>query len=223
MIRVALADDHEIVRHGIKMVLEDDPQITVVWEASDGQETIDKMNSDPPDILVVDIRMPLMNGLEVTKKLKKANPKVKILVLTMHDDSEYIHQSLQYGADGYLLKDTNKSEFNKAVHMVSNGQKYFSGDISSTIVDFYMQAGSKHSESTPDSRSEDDYQLTRREKEILKLIYDGVSNKEIAEKLSKSIRTIETHRFNIMKKLDVNNITELFKKVEREGILSMLE
>ena len=221
MIRVALADDHEIVRHGIKMVLEDDPDITVIWEASDGQESLENMQKDPPDVLVVDIRMPLMNGLEVTQKLKKADPNTKILVLTMHDDSEYVVKALEYGADGYLLKDTNKSEFNKAVHLVNNGQKYFSGDISSTLLEV-MGSGIKRHESGDTSDAAEDYQLTRREKEILTMIYDGVSNKAIAEKLGKSIRTIETHRFNIMKKLEVNNITELLKKVEREGLLKEL-
>lgn len=223
MIKVALADDHEIVRHGIKMVLEDDPEIQVIWEASDGQEAVEKMDSDAPDVLVVDIRMPLMTGLEVTHQLKKNNDEVKIIVLTMHDDSEYIVKALEYGADGYLLKDTNKAEFNKAVHMVHNGQKYFSGDISTTIVDFYRNGGPRPGAgSEPSGSNSEDYQLTKREKQILKLIYEGVSNKDVAETLGKSVRTIETHRFNIMKKLEVNNITELLKKVEREGLDKML-
>lgn len=218
MIKVALADDHEIVRYGIKMVLEDDPEIEVIWEASDGQETLDHMKESAPDVLVLDIRMPLLNGLEVAQRLKQADPKVKIIMLTMHDDSEYILKALQYGADGYLLKDTNKTEFNKAVKMVNNGQKYFSGDISTTIVNSYLNSGGNLPESLPTSGTGQDYQLTRREKQILRMIYDGESNKDIAEKLNKSIRTVETHRFNIMKKLEVNNITELLKKVEREGL-----
>lgn len=218
MIRVALADDHEIVRNGIKMILEDDPEIQVIWEASDGKEAIEKMNSDHPDVLVLDIRMPLMTGLEVAKKLKAENANNKIIMLTMHDDSEYILKSMEYGADGYLLKDTSKGEFNKAIRMVHSGQKYFSGDISSTIVDFYLNNEAR-TDSVEDHAALDDYQLTKREKEILSLIYDGVSNKEIAEQLNKSVRTIETHRFNIMKKLDVSNITELLKKVERERVL----
>lgn len=219
MIKVALADDHEIVRYGIKMVLEDDPDIEVIWEASDGQETIDKMHQTAPDVLVADIRMPLLTGLEVAQKLKSDDPTVKIIMLTMHDDSEYVLKSLQYGADGYLLKDTNKTEFNKAVKMVYGGQKYFSGDISTTIVNSFV-AGKPAQETTPDTTT--DYQLTKREKQILKLIYEGVSNKDIAEQLGKSIRTIETHRFNIMKKLEVNNITELLKKLDREGIAQAL-
>lgn len=220
MIKVALADDHEIVRYGIKMVLEDDPEIEVIWEAADGQETLDKMHQTAPDVLVADIRMPLLTGLEVAQQLKQEDPGVKIIMLTMHDDSEYILKSVQYGADGYLLKDTNKAEFNKAIKMVNNGQKYFSGDISTTIVNSFLNGGTPPSnDPTPVAVSAQDYGLTKREKQILKLIYDGVSNKDIAEQLDKSIRTIETHRFNIMKKLEVNNITELLKKVERERIV----
>ncbi len=217
MIKVALADDHEIVRSGIKMVLEDDPDIKVIWEASDGQETLTAMSNTKPDILIVDIRMPHINGLEVTQKLKQKDPTTRIIVLTMHDDSEYILKSLEYGADGYLLKDTSKAEFHKAIHMVQNGQKYFSGDISTTIINSYVSGGLPKD---PDlsNKPVSDYQLTKREKQILSMIYDGISNKDIAEELGKSIRTIETHRFNIMKKLQVNNITELFKKVEKEGL-----
>lgn len=220
MIRVALADDHEIVRYGIKTVLEDDPDIQVIWEASDGVETIEKMKSVQPDVLVVDIRMPLMNGLEVAQRLKQEDPSLKIIMLTMHDDSEYILKAVQYGADGYLLKDTSKSEFHKAVRLVDSGQKYFTGDISTTIVNTFM-SGNAPIINAPKASEEasNDYQLTKREKEILAHIYDGVSNKEIAEELGKSVRTIETHRFNIMKKLSVNNVAELFKKVEREGLV----
>ena len=221
MIKVALADDHEIVRYGIKMVLEDDPEIDVIWEASDGQETLDKMAEEAPDVLVVDIRMPLLTGLEVTQKLKQDDPSVKIVMLTMHDDSEYVLKSMQFGADGYLLKDTNKTEFNKAVKLVNSGQKYFSGDISTTIVNSFLGGGNTapNAEVAVETMIAQDYGLTKREKQILNLIYEGVSNKEIAEKLDKSVRTIETHRFNIMKKLEVNNITELLKKVEREQIV----
>ena len=142
-------------------------------------------------------------------------------MLTMHDDSEYVLKSMQFGADGYLLKDTNKTEFNKAVKLVNSGQKYFSGDISTTIVNSFLGGGNPNpnAEVATETLVAQDYGLTKREKQILKLIYDGVSNKEIAEHLDKSVRTIETHRFNIMKKLEVNNITELLKKVEREQIV----
>lgn len=220
MIRVILADDHEIVRNGIKLLLESESDIDVIGEAADGQETVDRVYGLKPDVLIVDIRMPLLNGLEVTEKLKAENNPVKILVLTMHDDSEYILKALKVGADGYLLKDTGKQEFVKAIHMVHENQKYFSGDISSTIVNSYLNAGLVNQMISASDNGDNDYQLTKREKEILNLIYEGIPNKDIAEKLGKSVRTIETHRFNIMKKLDVNNITELLRKVDREGILS---
>lgn len=218
MIKVILADDHELVRDGLKMVLEADADIKLISEATDGQETLEQIRQEQPDVLIVDIRMPLINGLEVTQKAKKLYPAMKILVLTMHDDSEYILKAVEYGADGYLLKDTNKQEFIKAVHMVYNGQKYFSGDISTTIINSYLNASSRKIEA-PATTAAGSYHLTKREIEILRMIYDGVSNKDIAEKLGKSVRTIETHRFNIMKKLEVNNITELLKKVDRERLL----
>lgn len=221
MINIVLADDHEIVRNGIKMLLENEKDIKVIGEAADGQETIDIVASILPDVLIVDIRMPILNGLEVTEQLKKIHPNVKILVLTMHDDSEYILKSVQVGADGYLLKDTGKQEFIKAIHMVNGNQKYFSGDISSTIVNSFLKSGVNptSTSSHPDVVTKD-YQLTRREIEILQLIYDGTSNKDIADQLGKSVRTIETHRFNIMKKLEVGNVTELLKKIDREKILA---
>ncbi len=222
MINIVLADDHEIVRNGIKMLLENESDIKVIGEAADGQETIEVVEALAPDVLIADIRMPIFNGLEVTEKLKKSHPGVKILVLTMHDDSEYILKSVQVGADGYLLKDTGKQEFIKAIHMVSTNQKYFSGDISNTIVNSFLKSGGA-ANPTPAQATEvasKDYQLTKREIEILQLIYDGTSNKDIADKLGKSVRTIETHRFNIMKKLEVGNVTELLKKIDREKILA---
>ena len=221
MIKVGLADDHEIVRNGIKMILENDPEIEVIWETADGQVTLEKMEEEPPNVLVADIRMPLLTGLEVVKELRSRQSGAKVIILTMYDDSEYIVKSLQYGADGYLLKDTSREEFTKAVKMVNDNQKYFSGDISTTIVNSILnnQQFEKAPPKAQGDQTTSDYQLTRREKEIMRLIYDGVSNKEIAEKLEKSIRTIETHRFNIMKKLEVSNITELLKKIEREKLV----
>jgi len=222
MIRVGLADDHEIVRNGIKMILENDPEIEVIWETADGKVTLEKMDEDQPDVLVADIRMPMLTGLEVVKELRSRQSNAKVIILTMYDDSEYIVKSLQYGADGYLLKDTSREEFTKAVKMVNDNQKYFSGDISTTLVNSLMnnpKLDQSIGEKSETGTNQSDYQLTKREREILALIYEGVSNKDIAEKLNKSIRTIETHRFNIMKKLEVSNITELLKKVEREQLL----
>lgn len=223
MIKVALADDHEIVRSGIKTVIEDDPDIEVVWQASDGRETLDKLKNIIPDVLVLDIRMPIMNGLEVAQHFMNDSQKsFKILMLTMHNDSEYILKSIQCNADGYLLKDTSKSELNKAIRVVHSGHKYFSGDISDTIINSLVtNTGRTQAEEEPSpsiNRPKVDYHLTRREQQILELICDGLPNKDIAESLGKSIRTVETHRFNIMKKLNVNNVTELLNKVNEEGL-----
>lgn len=218
MIKVALSDDHEIVRNGIKTLLEMDTDIQVIWEAADGEETLKQIEAEQPDVLVADIRMPIKNGLEVARELQN-NPKIKTIILTMHNEPEYILKALEYGADGYLLKDTNKADFIKSIKMVNEGKKYFSGDISTTIINSYQS----QEPMTPHvAASTKDYQLTKREKQILKLIYEGTSNKEIADELGKSIRTIETHRFNIMKKLNVNNITELLKKVESESLHNLL-
>ena len=213
MINVALSDDHEIVRDGIKMLLELDSEINVVWEASDGVETLKKVTEKKPHVLIADIRMPLKNGLEVAESLK--DEEIKVILLTMHNESEYIMKSLEYGADGYLLKDTSKSELIKAIKIVYGGQKYYSGDISNTIINSFNPTSSDKASVVEPK----EYPLTKREKEILTLIYEGVGNKEIADQLGKSIRTIETHRFNIMKKLEVNNITELLKKIEAEKLI----
>ncbi|WP_114748842.1 response regulator transcription factor [Pleomorphovibrio marinus] len=217
-IRVVLADDHVVVRNGIKMLLENEGEIEVIGEASNGEEALEVAQSLKPDVLILDIRMPIMTGLEASSQLHSISPTTKVLILSMHNDEEYIIQSVECGASGYLLKDTSKDEFIKAIRTVHQGGKYFSGDISKVLVDSYLQAkGGKIANPLPNSQA--DYELTKREKEILSLIYQGMANKDIADQLNKSIRTIETHRFNIMKKLKVNNVVELLKKVEEERVL----
>ncbi|ERM80329.1 hypothetical protein P872_13470 [Rhodonellum psychrophilum GCM71 = DSM 17998] len=216
-IKVVLADDHVVVRNGIKMLLENEGEIKVIGEASNGQEALEVVEKLQPDILIIDIRMPVMNGLDATKKLMEHSTKTKALILSMHNDEEYILQSVDCGASGYLLKDTSKEEFIKAIRTVYQGGKYFSGDISNVLVNSYLNV--KSAKPSFAKVTENNYDLTKREKEILKLITAGVGNKEISEQLNKSIRTIETHRFNIMKKLKVNNVVELLKKVEEESAL----
>lgn len=213
-IKVVLADDHIVVRNGIKMLLENESEIKVIGEASNGIQALEMVREVEPDVLIIDIRMPVMNGLEATKKLSEYSQKTKALILSMHNDEAYILQAVESGASGYLLKDTNKEEFLKAIRTVFQGGKYFSGDISNVIVNSYLHG--KKPETPEGQALEATYDLTKREKEILKLIYQGTGNKEIAEQLNKSIRTIETHRFNIMKKLKVGNVVELLKKVEEE-------
>ncbi|WOK08533.1 response regulator transcription factor [Imperialibacter roseus] len=217
-IRVVLADDHEIVRNGIKILLESEGDLEVVGEASDGQEALDECKNKQPDILIVDINMPKMNGIETIRQLKSYSPTTKALVLSMHEDEEYILQSVEMGATGYLLKGSNKQEFLKAIHTVQKGEKYFTGDISNILVQHYLNLRNKTTTS-PTPQETGDNALTKREKEILSLIYKGESNKDIAEKLDKSVRTIETHRFNIMKKLDANNLAELLRKIDGDTSL----
>lgn len=217
-IKVILADDHVIVRNGIKILLESEGEVEVIAEASNGQEAIEKVRQLKPDILISDIRMPVMNGLEATAELKNVSPDTKTLILSMHDDEEYIIKSVECGASGYLLKDTTKEEFVKALRSILDGHKYFSGDISDVLVNGYLNKNTGGGVSSGDSSTmvKTDYHITKREKQILQLVYEGHSNKEIADALSKSIRTVETHRFNIMKKLEVSNITELIRKIDSE-------
>lgn len=213
-IKVVLAEDHLIVRKGIKNLLEDEKEIQVVGEASNGQEAIDVVEEEKPDLLIADIRMPVMSGLEAAQKLSDRSTSTKILILSMHDDEEYILQSIEAGASGYLLKDTSKEELLKAIRAIHQGGKYFSGDISNVLVNRYLNV--KDRKISPSLATGKNYDITKREKQILGMIADGMGNKEIAGQLGKSIRTIETHRFNIMKKLKVNNVVELLKKLEEE-------
>lgn len=192
-IKVVLADDHMVVRKGIKNLLEEEKEIEVIGEASNGQEALDVVGELNPDLLVMDIRMPLMNGLEATQKLSDPATATKVLMLSMHDDEDYILQSIEAGASGYLLKDTSKEEFVKAIRTIYQGGKYFSGDVSKVLVNRYLnEQAAKESPSQP--LHSKNYDITKRERQILGMIADGIGNREIAEQLGKSVRTIETHR-----------------------------
>lgn len=213
-IRIVLAEDHLIVRKGIKNLLEDEAGIQVIGEASDGREAIEVVEREKPDLLISDIRMPGMNGLDAAQNLSARPNPPGILILSMHDDEDYILQSVEAGASGYLLKDTSKEELLKAIRIIHQGGKYFSGDVSNALVNRYLHSRSRNVPTSPPVTKI--YNITKRERQILAMIADGAGNKEIAEQLGKSIRTIETHRFNIMKKLKVNNVVELLKKIEEE-------
>ncbi len=213
-IKIVLAEDHLIVRKGIKNLLEDEEGIKVIGEASDGREAIEVVERERPDLLIADIRMPGMSGLEAAQSLSVRPDSPKILILSMHDDEDYILQSVEVGASGYLLKDTSKEELLKAIRAIHQGGRYFSGDVSNALVNRYLHHRS--GKASPSTVATKTYSLTKRERQILALIAEGIGNKEIAEQLGKSIRTIETHRFNIMKKLKVNNVVELLKKLDDE-------
>ena len=215
-IRVVLADDHVFVRDGIKSLLETEENIIVAGEAMDGLEALETVNLNKPDLLIVDIRMPHLTGIEVVEKLRSQNNPVKIIVLSMHESEEYVLKSIKAGADGYLLKGSSKDEFLKALHTVANGGKYFSGDISSILIDQLKNAALPMETKQPLA---DDMMITKREKEILQLLLSGKGNKEIAEALEISKRTAEVHRFNLMKKLKVKNLMELSNKANEYALI----
>jgi len=208
-IKIALVDDHLLVRNGIKSLLEEEQDMLVIAEGSNGLEAIEIVENHKPDILIIDVRMPEMNGIEAVGKLQNISSNTKAIVLSMHDSEQYILESIKAGASGYLLKDTDKNEFIKAIHTVFNGGKYFSGDISNVIVSNYLQNTSPIPENEKPIQDQDPFGLTKKEKLILFHILSGKTNGEISKLLNNSKRTIETHRFNMMKKMNVKNLMEL--------------
>ena len=214
-IKILLADDHLLVRNGIKSLLEEEDSLRVIGEAANGQEALDLAKELNPDLLIIDVRMPVMDGIEAVGHLHNYAPDTKAIVLSMHDSEEYILKSIKAGASGYLLKDTGKPEFIKAINTISKGGKYFSGDISNVIVSNFLQNTNNAPAklTTPSSN----HGLTKKEVEILQLILSGRTNTEISDSLGKSKRTIETHRFNLMKKLNVKNLIELSSKAKELG------
>lgn len=214
-IKIVLADDHALVRNGIKAMLEHDADISVTGEAGNGLEALEMAKAVKPDLLILDIRMPVMTGLEAAEKLKLYSPKTKAVILSMHDSEEYVLQALDAGAYGYMLKDTDKNEFVKALKQIHNGTKYFSGSVSNVLASRLLGARPV----TASSPKTDRYNLSKREKEILGMVVEGKQNKQIADLLDKSIRTVETHRFNIMKKLEVNNAIDMVNKAMKENLV----
>ncbi|AXB58555.1 response regulator transcription factor [Flavobacterium fluviale] len=215
-IRVVLADDHVFVRDGIKSLLENEANIEVVGEAIDGADALEVVEESKPDLLIVDIRMPNLTGIEVVEKLRSENNDVKIIMLSMHESEEYVLKSIKAGADGYLLKGSSKEEFLKALHSVAAGGKYFSGDISSILI---SQLTNSSPSLEPKQNLGEEMMITKREKEILTLLLSGKGNKEIAEALDISKRTAEVHRFNLMKKLKVKNLMELSNKAAEYSLI----
>lgn len=216
-INILLVDDHLLVRNGLRSLLESEPGFVVVGEGTNGQEGVDLTMELKPDILIIDVRMPIMNGIDAVAELTKRRTLTRCIILSMHDSEEYILKAISAGASGYLLKDTNKDEFVKAINSVYNGGKYFSGDTTDAIVKSLINGNVSQKTAAPANQN-DASKLTKKESEILEFILNGFTNIEIAEKLGKSKRTIETHRFNLMKKLDVKNLVELSKKAQELGL-----
>jgi DNA-binding NarL/FixJ family response regulator len=212
-VRVLLADDHTILRAGLKMMLNAQPDIEVVGEASDGRQALDEAQRLLPDVIVMDITMPELNGIEATRQIKKLLPETRILVLTMHENEGYLFQMLRAGASGYMLKEAADTDLISAIRVVSSGRFYLSPTPQTMMVSDYLQR--VHTGEERDSYSA----LTEREREILKLVAEGYTNNQIAERLFISPKTVDTHRTHIMDKLNLHSRAELVKYAMRRGLL----
>ena len=213
-LRILLADDHTIVRQGIRKIVEDHPDWEVVAEAGDGREAVRKALELKPDIALLDIGMPLLNGIEAAAQITRRAPAVKVVILSMHPNEAYITRALQAGAKGYLLKDSADTDLIRALTLVSQGKSFFSPAVTKVMLDDYVRhLAARGVVDRYDSLSE-------REREIFQLVAEGRSNKEIADLLFVSPNTIETHRAHIMEKLDVHSAVELVLYAVRRGLIS---
>jgi len=213
-VRIVVAEDHTILREGLRSLLCSDPGFEVVGEAADGREAVKCVAKFKPDLILTDLSMPKMNGMEAIKEIKRESPETKILVLTVHRAEEYILATFRAGADGYILKDSTHSELVMAVKKVIGGKHYISPEISEKVIDGYLE-GKKALKSHTSWEI-----LTQREREILKLIAEGYKNKEIAADLCISVKTVEKHRANLMEKLDLHSIQALTTFAIERGIVS---
>ena len=215
--RVMIADDHLIMREGLRALLESHEGIEVIGEATNGQEAIDQVGPLKPDIILMDISMPVMNGLEATRAIKKANPEVKILILTMHEGETYFFNILEAGASGYFIKGGSASDLVTALQVVHNGNVFLYPSMAKKLLVDYLQ----RAETGLDRENLNG--LTPREQEVLKLVAEGYNNQEIGTQLSLSPATVQTHRSNIMGKLNLHRRTELTKYAIKHGLISLDE
>lgn len=218
-IKIVLADDHALVRDGIKSLLEGEDDLLVTGEASNGEEAIEVATILKPDLIIMDIRMPRMDGITAVSKLKEKRNSTPCLMLSMHDSEEYVLQSITAGAHGYLLKDASRDEFLKAIRTVVKGEKYFSGDLSNILIKQIMGGGAAASPPASPAPAAS-ISITRRQREILQLIPKGMTNQEIAEELGLSRRTVETHRYKMMESLGVNNKNDLLRVGREIGVIN---
>jgi len=216
-IKVILADDHQLVRDGIRSLIRDAKNIEVIEEASDGYELLEKLKTTKPDIIVLDISMPRLSGIDAIKKIKEEFPSVKVLVLSMFTSEEYIFNAIKAGARGYLPKNTSKKELLEAIYSIHAGNEYFSESISNIILKSYI----KKVKSNDDYSGKTQNVLSSRELEILTLFAEGNTNQEIAEKLFISIRTVESHKNHIMQKLELKTTVDLVKFAIKNNIIQL--
>ena len=211
-VRVILADDHTLVRAGLRKLLESVPNLTVVGEAQDGLELLSLVEKLQPDLVLMDIAMPGLNGLEAAARVTRGWPNIRILILSMHQSEEYVRQALRSGAAGYLLKDAAPLELELALKALLAGETYLSPAVSKGVVNDYVQR--LRQDDTPGSG------LTPRQTEVLQLIAEGHSSKEIARRLGLAVKTVETHRSQLMKQLDIHEVAGLVRYAMRVGLIS---
>ena len=213
-IRILLADDHTLMRSGIRALLEDEPGLTVIGEAEDGRSAVAQACKLGPDLVIMDIAMPLLNGLEATRQIRQQCPHVRVLILSMHDNEEYIRQVLEAGAMGYILKDAAARELISAIRSVYRGEAVLSPAVTRLVIEDYLRWGGTRPQAESDG-------LSPREREVLQLIAEGYTNKQIAEILSISIKTVQAHRNNLMGKLDLHDRGELIKYAIQKKIIEI--
>jgi two-component system, NarL family, response regulator NreC len=213
-IRILLADDHTVVRDGLRALVEKQPDMAVVGEAADGRDTIRMAEEQSPDVIIMDIAMPNMNGIEATRRILASNPQTAVLILSMHQDESYVLRSLKAGARGYLLKDSVRSDVIEAIRAVVQGRSFLTRKVSRILQEDYVREMERRG-------LEDSYELlTDREREILQLVVEGRTNKEVASMLNISLTTVETHRTHILQKLNLHSIPELILYAVRKGIIA---
>ncbi len=229
--KLMLVDDHSIVRDGIRLLLEQADGLAIIDEANDGEEALDKLKSHHseraeapadgpskgmPDLVLMDISLPGMSGIQTTQVISRLYKGVRVLMLSMHNNEDYILRSVEAGAYGYILKDSSSDEMIKAIRTIATGEKYYSSPVASIILNGYMQQLKKGDKN---NRAERQSKLSNKEKEILQFLVDGMSSREIAEKLQLSVRTVDNHRANMMRRLQVRNAAELVRMAVEDKLI----
>ena len=212
-VRIVLAEDHTILREGLRALLTADPNFEIIGEAADGRAAVRFVEKQIPDLILMDLSMPRMTGMDAIREIKKRYPQTKIIALTVHKTEEYLRTTLQAGADGYVLKDATHGELMMAIQSVLKGKTYLSPGVSGRVIEGYLEG--KESQMPPSTLG----LLSQREREVLKLIAEGYKNKEIATDLCISLKTVEKHRANLMKKLDLHNAAALTAYAIEQGLV----
>ena len=205
-IKISIADDHDLFRSGLVELLKKQQDFNIISNVSNGRALILSLETNVPDVILLDLAMPEMNGFEALEKISKTHPQIRIIIISMHDDGNYIAKCAKYGAFGYLLKNADEEELIEAIHRVNNGKKYYNADISEKMIDKMV---------SPDDNLK---KLSKKESEILQFLTEGLTTKEIASRLYISTRTVETHRANMLKKLDARNTAELISKAASQKL-----